>query len=182
MTVQTTNGVDVPKVMDLIESVRENPSMANYQFHIHNRWHVGGYNETTVESFRAAGTEIPHEHTFEIEADEPILLAGEDQAPNPVEYLLHALVSCVTSSMVYHAAARGIQIDELESELEGDIDLRGFLGISEDVRKGYENIRVKFRIRTDCEDLNRLRELCEFSPVLDVTRHGTNVSIELERK
>ena len=93
------------------------------------------------------------------------------------------MATCLTTTLIYHAAIRGIQIDELESELEGDIDLRGFLGISNDVRRGYENIRVKFKVKTDdAENIERLKALSKLSPVYDVTSNGTNVDVLIERK
>lgn len=110
------------------------------------------------------------------------MLAGTDLAPNPVEHLLHALAGCMTSTLVYHAAIRDIRIDELECELEGDLDLRGFLGLSKDARKGYRNIRVKFRVKTDSDQLDKLKTLSKFSPVFDVTSNGTRVDVEIERK
>ncbi len=114
--------------------------------------------------------------------DEPPILAGNDEGANPVEHLLHALASCVTTSMVAHAAVRGIQIEELESELEGDIDLRGFLGLAADVPKGYTNIRVKFKVKTDADNIEKLKKLAEFSPVYNTLIHGTNVDIQVEPK
>ena len=99
-----------------------------------------------------------------------------------MEHQLNALAGCLTSTFVYHAVIRGIKIDELESELEGDLDLRGFLGLSKDVRKGYQNIRVNFKVKTDAENLNRLKALSKLSPVFDVTSNGTNVDVQIERK
>lgn len=110
------------------------------------------------------------------------LVPKSDQAANPIEHLLNALASCLTTSIVCHAAVRGIKIDELESEVEGDIDLRGFLGLSQDVRKGYSNIRIKFKVKTDTEDMEKLKALAEFSPVFDVLSHGTNVDLQVEKK
>ncbi|MGD8334558.1 MAG: OsmC family protein, partial [Desulfobacterales bacterium] len=132
--------------------------------------------------FYGTNQEISHLKTFELDCDEPPVLAGEDLGANPVEHLLNALAGCLTSTLVYHAAIRGIKIDELESELEGDLDLRGFLGLSKDVRKGYQNIRVNFKVKTDAENLNRLKALSKLSPVFDVTSHGTNVDIKIESK
>jgi uncharacterized OsmC-like protein len=110
------------------------------------------------------------------------VLGSNDKGANPVEHLLNALTACMTNSLVCHAAARGIHIEELESEVEGDIDLRGFLGLSADVRKGYRNIRVKFKVKSDEENLDRLKRLAEFSPVFDVVSSGTNVDFQIERK
>ena len=109
------------------------------------------------------------------------MLAGEDKGANPVEHLLHALASCMTTTLVYHAAVRGIKIEEVESDLEGDLDLRGFLGLSDEVRRGYENIRVKFKVKTDAENIERLRALSKLSPVFDITSKGTKIDVSIER-
>ena len=141
----------------------------------------GTDNRTTVSGFYGAKQEIPHKQQYVMRADEPPILAGGDEGANPVEYLLGALASCVTTSMVAHAAVRGIHIDSLESELEGDIDLNGFLDLSDSTPKGYTDIRIKFRVETDADNMQQLKELSSFSPVLNTLTHGTNVSIELER-
>jgi hypothetical protein len=88
----------------------------------------------------------------------------------------------MTTTMVYHAAVRGIKLDEVESKLEGDLDLRGFFAISDEVRPGYEQIRVKFKVKTDLENLETLKELIRLSPVYDVVSNGTNVDVQIERK
>ena len=118
-----------------------------------------------MTGFYGAKQEIAHKQKFEMDADEPPILAGEDEGANPVEHLLHALASCVTTSMVAHAAVRGIHVEEVESELEGDIDLRGFLGLSDDVPKGYTDIRVKVKVHS-----KRIRSLAGSRP--DATRGG----------
>lgn len=176
------NGVDVGYVEETIEALTENPELAEFKFRLSNKWVDGGHNHSTVGDFYGVNQEHSHDTTFEWDADEPELLAGQDIGPNPVEHLLNALAACLTTTMVYHAAARGIKIEELESELEGDIDLRGFLGISNEVRRGYENIRVKFRVKTDAENIERLKALSKLSPVFDVTSNGTNVDVQIESK
>jgi uncharacterized OsmC-like protein len=88
----------------------------------------------------------------------------------------------MTTTMVYHAAVRGIKLDEVESKLEGDLDLKGFLAITDEVRPGYEEIRVKFKVKTDLENLETLKELTRLSPVYDVVSSGTNVDVQIERK
>lgn len=115
------------------------------------------------------------------DADEPAILVGTDKGANPVEYVLHALAACLTTSMVYHAAARGIRIEELESQLEGDLDLRGFMSIGPDVRKGYQNIRVTFKVKSDAP-AEKLKELCQFSPVFDTIRNPVAVAIDVQKK
>lgn len=180
-TPQIVNGVNMDTLQETVKAVREDPDLARSKFHIQNKWLGGGYNQSVIKSFYGAGQEHNHQQVFAVEADEPPILAGKDQGPNPVEHLLHALAGCLTSSIVYHAALRGIVIEELESQLEGDLDLRGFMGLSQDIRKGYQNIRVKFRVKTDAENLERLKELTRFSPVFDVVSNGTAVEIEIEK-
>lgn len=147
-----------------------------------NKWVNGGHNHSIVGGFYGANQENSHVKTFELDADEPPLLAGTDVGANPVEYLLKALAACLTTSMVYHAAINGIRIDELESELEGDLDLQGFLGLNEDGRKGYQAIRASFKVKTDADNLEKLKALSKFSPVFDTVRNGTEVSIEIQGK
>lgn len=115
-----------------------------------------------------------------LEADEPPVLLGEDRTANPVEYLLHALASCLTSSIIYKAAARGITIESIESKLVGDLDACAFLELSNDVRKGYQNIRATFKVKSDAS-AEALKACAEFSPVLDVVTHGTPVSLRIEK-
>jgi uncharacterized OsmC-like protein len=140
------------------------------------------HNRTTVTGFYGAKQEIAHKKSFEMDADEPAILAGGDEGANPVEHLLHALASCVTTSMVAHAAVRGIHVEEVESELEGDIDLRGFLGLDDDVPRGYTDIRVKFKVKTDPDNMKRLQELAEYSPVFNTITQGARVDIQVQPK
>jgi uncharacterized OsmC-like protein len=175
------NGVDTEAVKNLAGTLAENTGLAAFKFRLKNSWVDCGHNRSTISGFHGTGQDIAHLKAFELDSDEPPSLAGKDQGANPVEHLLNALAACLTTTMVYHAALRGIKIDALESELEGDIDLRGFLGISNDVRRGYQNIRVKFRVKTDASNLARLKALTKLSPVFDVVTKGTSVNVEVER-
>ncbi|MHC4737645.1 MAG: OsmC family protein [Planctomycetota bacterium] len=181
-TINLVNGVNMDAFEGTVNAMQEKPELGESRFHIHNKWIAGGQNRSTVTDFFGAGQVIPHKRTFELNADEPPVLGSEDKGASPVEHLLHALASCLTTSMVCHAAVRGIRIDELESELEGDIDLRGFLGLNQDVRKGYRNIQVNFKVKTDEENLEKLEALTRFSPVFDVVSNGTLVNIQIEKK
>jgi uncharacterized OsmC-like protein len=178
---KTVNGVSIPDLGKAIHAFRHDPGLGRFQFRATNRWIDGGHSETTIAGFYGAG----EEHTsgarpFKLEAGEPDVLLGQDEGPNPVEHLLNALAACVTTSLVYHAAARGIALQEVESRLEGDIDIRGFLGLTDEVRRGYQNIRITFRVKGD-GTREQLEELCRFSPVLDVVTHGTPVAIEVQK-
>jgi uncharacterized OsmC-like protein len=182
MSEKIVNGVNVEAVENTVNAIKEKPDIAKFKFRLHNKWMNGGHNHSTIGNFYGANQENSHLKTFEWDADEPPLLAGEDLGANPVEHLLNALAACLTTTLVYHAAIRGIKIDELESELEGDIDLRGFLGLTKEVRRGYENIRVNFKVKTDAENIEKLKALSKLSPVFDVTSNGTKVDVQIERK
>jgi uncharacterized OsmC-like protein len=181
-TQKIVNGVNVEAVESTVNAIKDKPDIAKFKFRLHNKWINGGHNHSTVGNFYGANQENSHLQTLELDADEPPILAGTDKGANPVEHLLNALSACLTTTLVYHAAIRGIKIDELESDLEGDIDLRGFLGLTNEVRKGYQNIRVNFKVKTDAENIEKLKALSKLSPVFDVTTKGTTVDVKIERK
>ena len=181
-TLDIVNGLNIETLKKAAKTFQDEPEMAQCKFHVHNDWLGSAHNRTTISTYYGSGHENPHKQIFNLDADEPPVLAGEDEGANPVEHLLNALAACLTTSMVSHAAMHGIRIDELQSEVEGDIDLRGFMGLSSDVRKGYQKILVKFKVKTDEENLDKLKKLTLFSPVYDVVTHGTDVEIQLERK
>jgi uncharacterized OsmC-like protein len=181
----TVNGVDVDALFETIENIRAMPNLAGFKFRLRNEWMGRGHNRSTIKNFYGAGQEqTDRAQTFVLDADEPPLLLGEDKGANPVEYLLHAVTACVTTSLVYHAAAKGIRIESIESRTEGDIDLRGFLGIDDSVPRGFQNIRMKFKIKADVPD-EQLEELCRlgptFSPVFDTVTRAVNVEVGLDR-
>ncbi|HEU4684629.1 MAG TPA: OsmC family protein, partial [Nitrospira sp.] len=125
----TINGVDVHRMGQTVKAIQNHPHVATFQFRAANRWKTGGHNESTIHGFYGAGQEdTARKAPFAIGADEPPVLFGHDHAPNPAEYVLHALAACLTTSLIYHAAARGIRVHSVESRVEGDLDLRGFLG------------------------------------------------------
>lgn len=180
ITGNRVNGVDLDILQGTVQAITDDPELGKCRFRATNTWHGGTDNRTTVSGFYGAKQEIPHKQQFVMRADEPSILAGDDEGANPVEYLLSALAACITTSMVAHAAVRGIHIDSLESELEGDIDINGFLGLSRSTPKGYTDIRIRFRVETDADNLEQLKELSSFSPVLNTLTQGTSVSIEIE--
>ena len=176
------NGIDMDVLQSTVNAIQEEPELGKCKFRVSNKWLGANHNCTTVTGFYGAKQEIAHKQPFELHADEPPILAGEDQGANPVEHLLNALAACVTTSMVDHAAVRGIHIEELESEIEGDIDLQGFLGLSKEVPKGFTDIRVKFKVKADVDNIERLKRLAEYSPVYNTIIHGANVDIQIEPK
>ena len=178
---KVVNGVNVTRLSDTITAIQEQPALAKFQFRARNEWLGGGHNRSQIKDFYGANQEdAARNKPFVLDADEPPVLLGEDEGANPVEYVLHALAACLTTSMVYHAAARGIKIEEVESTLEGDLDLQGFLGLKEDVRKGYQNIRVNFCVKTDAPP-EKLAELTQFSPVFDIVSNPVPVQIHVEK-
>jgi uncharacterized OsmC-like protein len=180
----TVNGVAVEDLSTTVDAIKATPAIAKFKFRIRNQWVDAAQNRSTVDTFYGAGQEQTRPVPFVLEADEPRALLGKDAAANPVEHLLHALASCLTTSMVYHAAARGIHIEEVESSLEGDLDLRGFLRLDKNVRNGYQGIRVNFKIKADVPDA-KLQEIGqlgpEHSPVFDSLTNGVSVSVTAER-
>lgn len=178
-TTHTVNGIPMDIFENTVNTIKQQPNLAKSKFRISNKWISGGQNQTTITSFNAAGQENFHKQAFTLNIDEPELLAGNDSSPSPVEYLLNALAGCITSSIVYHAASKGINIHEIESQIEGDIDLRGFMGLSKDVRKGFQKISVRFKIKSDAENIEQLKEFASFSPVFDTISHGTNIELSI---
>lgn len=178
------NGVDVGKLFDTIELVKKQPEIAKFNFRITNKWVDGGHNRASIKDFYGAMEVHAHEKPFELDEDEPPLLLGRDLGPNPVEYLLTALAGCLTSSLIYHSAAKGISIRNLESRLDGDLDLRGFLGLDPNVEVGYQSIRVYFKIDADISDEDKeelVRMAQKYSPVFNSVSKSVPVTVELDR-
>ncbi len=182
-TTTTLNGVNVTQLVQTIDAIKANPDLAKFRFRAHADWEGGGRSVTSIQGFYGAGQEdTSRTQPFELTGDEPPVLLGENKGPNAVEAVLHALASCLAVGYVYNAAAQGINIDALSFDLEGDIDLHRFLGLSDSMRAGYSNIRLTYRVKSDAPR-EKLEELCEYvqktSPVLDIIRNPVPVSIEL---
>ena len=178
----TINGIHMETLQGTVNAIEQEPDLGQCRFRARNKWLGGNRNSTTITGFYGARQEIAHKQVFELQADEPPILAGSDEGANPVEHLLNALAACVTTSKVAHAAVRGIHIEELESEIEGDIDLRGFLGLADDVPKGFTDIRIKFRVKADIDNMERLKRLATYSPVFNTLTQGANVDIQVAPK
>lgn len=174
------NGVDTPTLFATIDAVKAQPELGKFQFRATNRWMSGTHSRSRIETFSGAGGEHRHVGDVQFDADHPAVLVGTDKAPAAVEFLLHAIAACITSGIGNIAAARGVKLTEVESTVEGDIDLRGILGLSNEVRNGYERLRVNFRIKGDASP-EKLREIVEQSKarsaVFDVLTKGTVVEV-----
>ena len=174
------NGVNLDALGETVGAIRSDPELGVSRFRAVNRWVDGNHNRTTVTGFYGAKQEIAHKQAFTLIADEPPILAGNDDGANPVEHLLHALASCLTTAMVAHAAVRGIEIEELEAELEGDLDLNGFLGLNPNTPKGYTAIRANYRVKAAEKDLETIKSLAAFSPVFNTVTNGVPVDVSVE--
>jgi len=179
------NGVDTPTLLATINVVKDTPALANFQFRASSRWVDGTYSESRVESFTGAGGEHTHQNQFRYEMDHPKVLVGQDRGATPVELLLHGLAGCITAGVANIAAARGVTLTSVESLVEGDIDLRGILGLSDSVRNGYERIRISFTIAGDAPP-EKLRQIVEQSrarsAVFDVLTNGVPVEVTVNTR
>jgi len=175
------NGVDTAALFATLDAVKANPDLARFQFRARNTWVSGTHNRSTIDGFFGAGQEMTHEQAWTFDADHPAVLVGQDQGPTPAEHLLQALAACLTSGLANIAAARGVNLTEVTSTVEGDINLLGILGLSDEVRNGFENIKVTFTLSGD--DPAKLRKVVEQSrkrsAVFDVITNGVPVTIDV---
>ena len=182
--IQTTrNGVDTKQMFGTLDLIKEQPELAKFQFRATNRWIGGAHNRSTIKGFYAAGGEdTTRSGAFEIDAGEPAILLGTDTGANSAEYLLHALAACLTTTIVYVAAARKVPLTSVESTLTGDMDVRGALGVDPEPRNGFQRITVSFRIAGDAPE-DKLREVVERatqrSAVYDMVTNGVPVAVEV---
>jgi uncharacterized OsmC-like protein len=175
------NGVDTAQLYGTLDAITAEPTLGVFQFRASNRWIDGAHNRSTIQGFYGAGQEDDtREAAFTIDAGEPAVLLGHDTGANPAEHLLHALAACLTTTLVYVAAARKVRLFEVESTLEGDMDVRGALGLSGEVRNGFSNIRVSFKVKGDAPE-EKLRDIVERakarSVVFDMVSHGVPVEV-----
>ncbi|TDD72720.1 OsmC family peroxiredoxin [Jiangella aurantiaca] len=176
------NGVDTAALFATLDALKAAPAAAAFQFRAENQWVSGTHSRGTITGFFGAGEEQTHERVFRFDADHPAVLVGRDHGPTPVEFVLHALASCLTAGLANIAAARGIQLTEVRSTVSGDIDLNGILGLDPTVRNGYQRIVVRFTVKGDAPAA-KLRELVEQSrarsAVYDVLTGQVPVDIEI---
>lgn len=176
------NGVDTATLFATLDAVKAAPEAARFQFRARNEWVSGTHSRGTIYGFFGVGEERAHERSFHFDADHPAVLVGQDHGPTPVEHLLHALAACLTAGLANIAAARGVRLTEVHSEVSGDIDLNGVLGLDATVRNGYENIAVRFTVKGDAP-AEKLREIVEQSrarsAVFDIITNQVPVTIEV---
>jgi uncharacterized OsmC-like protein len=174
------NGVNVTKLGQTIEAVKQQPEIGKFKFRARNQWDFGARNVATISDFYGTCQELQHKAPFQLDADEHPVLLGGDTGPGAGEYVLAALSACLTGTLAYHASARGLKIEDIQSEYEGDVDLRGFLDIDPKVRSGFSEIRVKFKVKGDLDE-GTVRDLLSKSPVYDTLANPVKIKIEVEK-
>ncbi|TVR54577.1 MAG: OsmC family peroxiredoxin [Puniceicoccaceae bacterium] len=175
----TVNGVDVNALTTTVKAIQAEPAIAGFRFRATNRAIEGGLNRSEIGCFYGARQEQRTERApFVLENDEPPVLLSKDQAPNPVEYVIHGLLGCMTTTTLYKAAAHGIEIESMRSEVEGDLDLQGMLGLDPDVRPGYQEIRARLIVKTK-GDRETVRGFHRSSPVFDTLARPVPIKVEV---
>jgi len=174
-----TNGVDVGQLMNVIGSIEEDADYAKFQWRASNQWIDGELSRSQIKGFFAGNAEdTTRKESFILESDEPPIASGENRAPNAMEYLLHALATCLTGTLVNHASVRGVLIDAVESSYTGDMDVRGLFGLSDNVRKGFSKVRVDMRVKSQAS-VEELTEMALYSPVYDVISKSLPITFNL---
>ena len=174
------NGVNVTKLGQTIEAIKQQPEIAEFKFRARNQWDLGAHSVATISDYYGTCQELQHKTSFQFDADEPPVLLGGDTGAGAAEYVLAGLSACLTGTLAYHASARGLKIEDIQSEYEGDVDLRGFLDIDPKVRNGFSEIRVKFKVKGDLDEAT-VRELLSKSPVYDALANPVKIKIEVEK-
>ena len=176
------HGVKTPELLATINAVGAQPELAKFTWRAKGSWVSGTHMRSSMNGFFGAGGEQDRGRTFTADADHPAVLCGEDNGPTPVEWILHGLAACLTAGIANIAAARGVELEEVEATVEGDMDLRGILGLSDEVRNGFEGIRVRFRIKGDAP-AEKLAQIVEQSrarsAVFDALTNRTPVTVEV---
>ncbi|MCB2191558.1 MAG: OsmC family protein [Deltaproteobacteria bacterium] len=183
-TPKIVNGINLDQLFATIEQIKGNGEIAKFKFRARNKWIGGTHNQATVKDFFGALQEDDSREAAVYHLDEPPVLLGTNEGSNPVEYLLVALSGCLTTTMVAHSAAKGIEIRGVESRYEGDIDLRGFLGLSEDIPVGYQAIRVFFKIDADVTEAQKeemIKMAQKYSPVFNTITRSAPVKVQLDQ-
>ena len=176
---EMTNGVNVGQVMDVIGAIEADPGYAKFQWRATNQWINGSLSRSRIKDFFAGKAEdTTREEAFTLDADEPAIAAGHNSAPNSMEYVLHALATCLTGTLVNHAAVRGILIEAVESSYTGDMDVRGLFGLADDVRKGFNKVTVNMRVKSEAS-VEELTELALYSPVYEMVSQSVPVEFTL---
>jgi uncharacterized OsmC-like protein len=176
------NGVNVDALLAAREALKGSPEAAKFKWRATCKWQNGTHSRTMIQNFHGLGAEQKHRTEFTFDADHPEIFASEDIGATPVEFVLVGLASCLTAGVAAVAQNRGIQLKSVEAKLEGSMDIQGILGIDSDVRNGYDDIKVTFKIDADAsrKDIEALvAQSQKRSAVFDLVTNPTNVSVEV---
>lgn len=178
------NGFDLNAIDNTINALKENPNIAKFKFRVKNKWNSGVRNTSSIQGFYGACQEdTTRETPFEIETDMPFVLNGSNTAPNPPEFLLHSLASCMTTSMMLLASSKGIEVDDVIIKIEGDLNLNGFLGLDKKIHKKYEKIKVSINIEGDLTENERdeLLILSKKSPIYNTILNPVAIDVSISK-
>jgi len=179
---EVKNGVNVDALISAREALTAAPEAAKFAWRVTNKWVNGTHSHTNVKGFFGLGQEQNHKSEFTFEADHPEVFASEDHGATPVEMVLAGLASCLTAGVAAVAQYRKIQLRSVTATLEGAMDIQGILGIDEDVRNGFDGIKVKYKIDADAtkEEIEALvAQSQKRSAVFDIVTNPTNVTVEV---
>jgi len=173
------NGVDTARIVELATDMVQDENYGKFRFRADNGWINGSRSRTSIKNFYAGNDEqTERAQTLTVDADQPVFLAGENTAPNAVEHYLNSLVSCINTTVVAHASVQGILIEALDISAEGEMDARGFFGVSDDVNRGYNKVNVDIRARTSADETT-LRKLIGYSPVYEMVSRAIPVEVNI---
>jgi len=175
------NGIDTNQVVSLVTKVAEDEAYGKFQFRANNQWIHGSRNRTSIQGFFAGGKEDTSRiEALTVDADQPFFLAGKNTAPNSVEHYLHSLTSCLTTTLSYHASVQGIELNEVNVCAEGDMNVRGYFGVSNEINRGFECIRVNMEVKSPA-DAETLTTLAMYSPVYEMVSRGVPVDFTMTK-
>ena len=178
------NGVNVDALLAAREALKGAPEAAKFRWRATTKWQNGTHSQTKLQNFFGLGQEQKHKTEFSFEADHPEIFASEDLGATPIEFVLVGLASCLTAGIAAVAQNRGIQLRSVEANLEGSMDLQGILGIDSDVRNGYDDIKVTFKVDADAsqKDIEALvAQSQKRSAVYDCVTNPTNVTVAVQK-
>ena len=177
---RSINGFNIEEIATAVNLVQENSELGNFEFRIKNKWVSAGYNKSIVLDFYGGGKEdLTREVPFVLNNGFPQVLMGRNEGASPLEFILHGLAGCLTTTIVLYAAINGILIDKVNSTLKGDLDIQGFLGTKKTSRSGFKKIIVEIEIQGSLneEEKQTLINYAKHSPVFDVVTNGVPVQV-----
>lgn len=173
------NGVDTARIIELANNMSRDDNYGKFCFRADNEWMDGSRSRTSIKNFYAGNDErTERAQALTVDADQPIFLAGQNSAPNAVEHYLNSLVSCLSTTAVAHASVQGISIAALDISAEGEMDARGFFGVSDNVSRGYNKVNVDIRCKTQADE-ETLRKLISYSPVYEMVSKAIPVEVSI---